>query len=184
MNEARRSATRINNNSYGTRASPAITSWSTCRSSTSHDFNERIIRGYEEGHGGRTAGRLCRRPVADPRRHRRRCAISATSPREIPEYTSEQLHRLHGLRHRVPGHRHPRQGARRGRAGSRSWRRSPTRSRPRACSRKQFGQDQEVLRRPEKKGSRGGMFDIIIDPTKCKGCAECVTRLRRRRARR
>ena len=26
----------------------------------------------------------------------------------------------------------------------------------------------------EKKGEKGGLFGIFIDPTKCKGCAECV----------
>src|SRR3970282_1631401 len=28
---------------------------------------------------------------------------------------------------------------------------------------------------PAKKGQEGGRFAIIIDPSKCKGCAECVT---------
>jgi len=28
---------------------------------------------------------------------------------------------------------------------------------------------------PKKKGKEGGRFGIIIDPSKCKGCAECVT---------
>ena len=28
---------------------------------------------------------------------------------------------------------------------------------------------------PQKKGKEGGRFAIIIDPSKCKGCAECVT---------
>src|SRR5262249_30142364 len=28
---------------------------------------------------------------------------------------------------------------------------------------------------PKKKNLPGGMFNIIIDPSKCKGCAECVT---------
>ena len=27
----------------------------------------------------------------------------------------------------------------------------------------------------KKKAGAGGMFQIIIDPSKCKGCAECVT---------
>ena len=36
-------------------------------------------------------------------------------------------------------------------------------------------EDQEVLRRRQEEGRAGGMFQIIIDPTKCKGCAECVT---------
>ena len=37
-------------------------------------------------------------------------------------------------------------------------------------------EDPQVLRRPgRRKGGEGGMFTIIIDPSKCKGCAECVT---------
>ena len=28
---------------------------------------------------------------------------------------------------------------------------------------------------PQKKGKEGGRFSILIDPSKCKGCAECVT---------
>ena len=28
---------------------------------------------------------------------------------------------------------------------------------------------------PKKKGISGGLFNIMIDPSKCKGCAECVT---------
>ena len=28
---------------------------------------------------------------------------------------------------------------------------------------------------PKKKGKEGGVFSIIVDPSKCKGCAECVT---------
>ena len=50
-----------------------------------NDFNERIIRGYEEGYGEkRAAGRPVARPVARSRPAPRRCATSATSPRRSP----------------------------------------------------------------------------------------------------
>ena len=42
-----------------------------------------------------------------------------------------------------------------------------------------FGQQWSKTRKyydgPKKKGKEGGRFAIIIDPSKCKGCAECVT---------
>ena len=50
MNEANE-RDPFNNNCYGTLVDSAATSWSACRSSTCIDFNERIIRGYEEGYG-------------------------------------------------------------------------------------------------------------------------------------
>ena len=44
------------------------------------------------------------------------------------------------------------------------------------CIAQQWSQDQEILRRRQEEGhGDGGMFNIIIDPSKCKGCAECVT---------
>ena len=49
------------------------------------------------------------------------------------------------------------------------------RGRPRDVSRAVV-EDAQVLRRPaKKKRAKAGMFAIIIDPSKCKGCAECVT---------
>ncbi len=45
--------------------------------------------------------------------------------------------------------------------------------------REQFAQQWSTTRKyyegPKKKGKAGGRFAIIIDPSKCKGCAECVT---------
>ena len=44
------------------------------------------------------------------------------------------------------------------------------------CSARSGRKTTQVLRRPgKKKQGDGGMFTIIIDPSKCKGCAECVT---------
>jgi len=41
--------------------------------------------------------------------------------------------------------------------------------------RKQWAETRKYYDGPKKKGGEGGKFAIIIDPTKCKGCAECVT---------
>ncbi len=41
--------------------------------------------------------------------------------------------------------------------------------------RKQWSKTRKYYEGPAKKVGEGGMFMIIIDPSKCKGCAECVT---------
>lgn len=41
--------------------------------------------------------------------------------------------------------------------------------------RAQWAKTRKYFDGPQKKGIDGGMFHIIIDPSKCKGCAECVT---------
>lgn len=41
--------------------------------------------------------------------------------------------------------------------------------------RKQWSKTRKYYEGPAKKSGEGGMFSIIIDPSKCKGCAECVT---------
>jgi len=40
---------------------------------------------------------------------------------------------------------------------------------------KQWSRTRKYYEGPQKKGKEGGRFAIIIDPSKCKGCAECVT---------
>jgi pyruvate-ferredoxin/flavodoxin oxidoreductase len=40
--------------------------------------------------------------------------------------------------------------------------------------RRQFVITQKFHAVPEKKGEKGGLFGLAIDPTKCKGCGECV----------
>ena len=40
--------------------------------------------------------------------------------------------------------------------------------------RSRFAETQKYTTMYEKKGEEGGLFGIFIDPTKCKGCAECV----------
>jgi pyruvate/2-oxoacid:ferredoxin oxidoreductase beta subunit/NAD-dependent dihydropyrimidine dehydrogenase PreA subunit len=41
--------------------------------------------------------------------------------------------------------------------------------------RRQWSKTKKYYEGPKKKGLPGGMFNIIIDPSKCKGCVECVT---------
>lgn len=41
--------------------------------------------------------------------------------------------------------------------------------------RKQWAEPTKYYAGPKKKTGEGGKFSIIIDPSKCKGCAECVT---------
>ncbi len=41
--------------------------------------------------------------------------------------------------------------------------------------RAQWSKTRKYYEGPAKKNGDGGMFSIIIDPSKCKGCAECVT---------
>src|SRR5437588_10428882 len=45
----------------------------------------------------------------------------------------------------------------------------------RAMFRKYWSKTKKYYEAPQKKGLPPGMFSIIIDPSKCKGCAECVT---------
>ena len=45
----------------------------------------------------------------------------------------------------------------------------------RANFRDQWTRTRKYYDGPKKKGKEGGVFNIIIDPSKCKGCAECVT---------
>lgn len=41
--------------------------------------------------------------------------------------------------------------------------------------RKQWAEPNKYYAGPKKKTGEGGKFSIVIDPSKCKGCAECVT---------
>ena len=138
------------------------------------DFNERIIRGYEEGYGEKELpADLSRRPLARPRRH-------GHAPRL-------QLHRPRDPRCTSP------------RTAPAAWTASPSapirpswaRCSPRPswneklatipdqptarCSAASGRRPRSTTTAGKKKGGVGGMFNIIIDPSKCKGCAECVT---------
>lgn len=45
----------------------------------------------------------------------------------------------------------------------------------RECFRGEWTRTRKYYDGPRKKGQEGGLFNIVIDPSKCKGCAECVT---------
>ena len=49
------------------------------------------------------------------------------------------------------------------------------RGRPGHVSPTQWSKTKKYYDAGKKKLGAGGMFQIIIDPSKCKGCAECVT---------
>jgi pyruvate/2-oxoacid:ferredoxin oxidoreductase beta subunit/NAD-dependent dihydropyrimidine dehydrogenase PreA subunit len=44
----------------------------------------------------------------------------------------------------------------------------------RSFLRAQWTETNKYYKIPQKKGEEGGLFGIFVDPTKCKGCAECV----------
>ena len=138
------------------------------------DFNERIIRGYEEGYGEkRPARRPVAGPLAGPGRHRHAARLQqhrAGNPRVHPR----ELHRLHGLRDRVPRHRHPRQGALRGRAGGRSSQAIPEADRE--MYRARSGRRPRSTTTPARRSAASaGCSTSSSTRRKCKGCAECVT---------
>ena len=130
------------------------------------------LRGRQRREGA--AGRPGAGPVAGSGRHGgaarlqlRRAGDSGVHPRE--------LHRLHGLRDRVPRHGDPRQGDRR--AGPRGEAGGDRRTRPTGqMFEAQWSKTRKYYDGPQEEGpADGGRFAIIIDPSKCKGCAECVT---------
>ncbi|MDD5558176.1 thiamine pyrophosphate-dependent enzyme [Candidatus Methylomirabilis sp.] len=51
---------------------------------------------------------------------------------------------------------------------------SITDDREREAIRAQWGETKKYYELYEKKGEEGALFGIFVDPTKCKGCAECV----------
>src|SRR5215467_992590 len=158
MNEANE-RDPFNNNSYGTLVDsgyklvhlPVL---------DVNDFNERIIRGYEEGWGERdlpadlsVARSLIPAGTATLR------DFSNIAP-EIPEYIPENCTGCMDCVTECPD------TAILGKVLSEA---------DREMYRKQWSRTKKYYEGPQKKGQPGGMFQIIIDPSKCKGCAECVT---------
>ena len=138
------------------------------------DFNERVIRGYEEGRGEKELpADLARRPVAGPGRHGGAARLQLRRPGDSGVHPRE-LHRLHGLRDRVPGHGHSRQGDRRagprGEAGGDRQRRATGQ-----CSRPNGRSRGSTTTARRKRASTAAGSRSSSTPVKCKGCAECVT---------
>jgi pyruvate/2-oxoacid:ferredoxin oxidoreductase beta subunit/NAD-dependent dihydropyrimidine dehydrogenase PreA subunit len=138
-----------------------------------NDFNERIIRGYEEGWGERdlpadltTARSLIPAGTATLR------DFSNIAP-EIPEYIPENCTGCMDCVTECPD------TAILGKVlGEDEWEKKleAVPEADREMFKAQWSKTKKYYDGGAKKNAGvGGMFNIIIDPSKCKGCAECVT---------
>ncbi|HXG09127.1 MAG TPA: thiamine pyrophosphate-dependent enzyme [Gemmataceae bacterium] len=136
------------------------------------DFNERIIRGYEEGWGEKdlpadlsVARSLIPAGTATLR------DFSNIAP-EIPEYIPENCTACMDCVTECPD------TAILGKVLSETEWEEKLKTIPeedREMYRRQWAKTKKYYEAGKKKLGVGGMFQIIIDPSKCKGCAECVT---------
>ncbi len=136
------------------------------------DFNERIIRGYEEGYGESelpadlsVARSLIPAGTASLR------DFSYIAP-EIPEYIPENCTGCMDCVTECPD------TAILGKVFAESELEEKLAAIPetdRAMFRAQWARTKKYYDAGKKKFGDGGLFQIMIDPSKCKGCAECVT---------
>jgi pyruvate/2-oxoacid:ferredoxin oxidoreductase beta subunit/NAD-dependent dihydropyrimidine dehydrogenase PreA subunit len=171
MNEAN-ARDPFNNNSYGTLVDSGYKLVSLPVLDV-NDFNERIIRGYEEGYGEKdlpadlsVARSLIPAGTATLR------DFSNIAP-EIPLYIPENCTACMDCVTECPD------TAILGKVLSESEFETKLKTIPdepdRLMFQKQWSKTKKYFDAGKKKGGEGGMFNIIIDPSKCKGCAECVT---------
>src|SRR6516162_7138894 len=170
MNEANE-RDPFNNNSYGTLVDSGYKQVSLPVLDVV-DFNERIIRGYEEGYGEKelpadlsVARSLIPAGTATLR------DFSNIAP-EIPEYIEENCTACMDCVTECPD------TAILGKVLSETEWEEKMKTIPeadRAMYAKQWSKTKKYYDAGKKKLGVGGMFQIIIDPSKCKGCAECVT---------
>ncbi len=170
MNEAH-DRDPFNNNSYGTTVDQPYKLVSLPVLDVV-DFNERIIRGYEEGYGERElpadltlARSLIPAGTATLR------DFSNIAP-EIPEYIQENCTACMDCVTECPD------TAILGKVlAEDEWepKMLAIPEEDREMYRKQWSKTKKYYDAAKKKNMPGGMFQIIIDPSKCKGCAECVT---------
>ena len=171
MNEAN-ARDPYNNNSYGTLVDSPYKLCSLPILDV-EDFNERVVRGYEEGTGEKEL-------PADL--HIARSLISAGSATlrdfsyvapEIPEYIPENCTGCMDCVTECPD------TAILGKVLAESTLEERLLTITDPAEREAFAHQWSKTRKyydgPQKKGQEGGRFAIIIDPSKCKGCAECVT---------
>jgi pyruvate/2-oxoacid:ferredoxin oxidoreductase beta subunit/NAD-dependent dihydropyrimidine dehydrogenase PreA subunit len=162
----------FNNNSYGTLVDREYVEVSLPVLDV-HDFNDRIIRGYEEGYGEQelpadlsTARSLIPAGTATLR------DFSYVAP-EIPEYIRENCTGCMDCVTECPD------TAILGKVLAESDLEVKLQTIDSEADRlmfeKQWSRTRKYYEGPKKKGQEGGRFAIIIDPSKCKGCAECVT---------
>jgi pyruvate ferredoxin oxidoreductase beta subunit len=161
-----------NNNSYGTLVDREYLGVSLPVLDV-HDFNDRIIRGYEEGTGEAelpadltVARSLIPAGTATLR------DFSYVAP-EIPEYIRENCTGCMDCVTQCPD------TAILGKVIAESDLAAKLQTIDSEADREMFEQQWSKTRKyyegPQKKGLEGGRFAILIDPSKCKGCAECVT---------
>ncbi len=170
MNEANE-RDPYNNNSYGTLVDGGYKLVSLPLLDV-NDFNDRVIRGYEEGWGEKDlpadlalARSLIPAGTATLR------DFSNISP-EIPEYIPSNCTGCMDCVTECPD------TAILGKVLSEEELDQKMQSIPeadRAMYREQWSKTKKYYDGYKKKLGMGGMFQIIIDPSKCKGCAECVT---------
>ncbi|MCC6421309.1 MAG: 4Fe-4S binding protein [Gemmataceae bacterium] len=162
----------FNNNSYGTLVDSGYKLVSLPVLDVV-DFNERIIRGYEEGWGERdlpadlsVARSLVPAGTATLR------DFSNISP-EIPEYIPENCTGCMECVTECPDTAIL--GKVLAEADLEAKLAKIADPADRAMYRAQWSKTKKYYDASKKKLGDGGMFQIIIDPSKCKGCAECVT---------
>ena len=137
------------------------------------DFNERIIRSYEDGDAekGLEADLSVARSLIPAGTATLR-DFSYVAP-EIPDYITENCTGCMDCVTECPD------TAILGKVLSESELAAKLATIPDENDRKMFEAQWSKTRKyydgPQKKGKEGGRFNIIIDPSKCKGCAECVT---------
>jgi pyruvate ferredoxin oxidoreductase beta subunit len=138
-----------------------------------NDFNDRIIRGYEEGWAEKDlpADLSVARSIVPAGTATLR-DFSYIAP-EIPEYIPENCTGCMDCVTECPD------TAILGKVLSEPELEEKLKAIPdeadRDMFRRQWSRTKKYFEGPKKKGQPGGMFNIIIDPSKCKGCAECVT---------
>ncbi len=170
MNEAN-DRDPFNNNSYGTLLDSGYLNVELPVLDV-RDFNERIIRGYEEGTGEKdlpadlsVARSLIPAGTATLR------DFSYVAP-EIPEYVPENCTGCMDCVTECPD------TAILGKVLAESTLNEKLQQLPeedREMFDHQWSKTRKYYEGPQKKGKEGGRFAILIDPSKCKGCAECVT---------
>jgi pyruvate ferredoxin oxidoreductase beta subunit len=170
MNEANEKDP-FNNNSYGTLVDSGYKLVSLPLLDVV-DFNERIIRSYEDGNGPKDlAADLSVARSLIPAGTATLRDFSNIAP-EIPDYISENCTGCMDCVTQCPD------TAILGKVLSESEFEKKIASLDEAdrdMFRKQWSKTKKYYDAGKKKLGDGGMFNIIIDPSKCKGCAECVT---------
>ncbi|MAT70138.1 MAG: thiamine pyrophosphate-binding protein [Planctomycetaceae bacterium] len=162
----------FNNNSYGTLVDRDYVEVSLPVLDV-RDFNDRIIRGYEEGGAEKTlpADLSTARSVIPAGTATLR-DFSYVAP-EIPRYINDNCTGCMDCVTECPD------TAILAKVLSEpEWQQKLDRiadTEERAKFEKSWSRPRKYYDGPKKKGKEGGVFAIVIDPSKCKGCAECVT---------